>query len=199
MRISTMILAVMSILVMGGVGKRTLQGIGVNSRTALFFMLCIFALSGFEIIFSDEISASPACIAAAAWMYGYAHSSKAVCRKRMLMLPVSVVIGITGAALMPESNEDWVSYAIGAAAIPITEVFGSGFGMAAAALAPVFAAFFSFVLDGIGQSISSLEMGEMTLAAQLSGILFGISSEMVFYRFEKDFTNEKKVKLNTMD
>ena len=70
------------------------------------------------------------------------------------------------------------------------------FGMVAAALAPVFAAFFSFVLDGIGQSISSLEMGEMTLAAQLSGILFGISSEMIFYRFGKDLTNEKKVKLN---
>lgn len=169
MRISTMLILISAALMLGGVGSRTLSAHGIGRRCALFFLLAVAVLDRYTLYPADDIAVSPACIIAAAWLFGNAFAQGSGARLPAASLPYSIALGFATAPLAASGGE-WACYAAGLAPALLTLPLGIGHGLSAAALTPVFAELVCFA-GAAPSAAAALELTEYCLSAQLAGIM----------------------------
>lgn len=170
MLISHMLILMTALLTAGGAAQRTLAKAGGDRLHGLFFLLCVFTLSFFSVTPSDDISISPACVLAAAWLFGNCFSGNERIGISAAVLPAAAAVGalIFPLALM---RAEPVCYAAGIAILPLVPIFGVKRALALAAAAPVFAFAFGYLFRLFTAGYGSLDVGESCLAFQLTGML----------------------------
>ncbi len=170
MRISIMLEAVMALLTAGGVGKRTCAGYGIDKRNGLFFLFAMAVLSRFTWYPADEAAVYPACIAAAAWLFGNAFKKDGTGLRRHLIVPVSILIG---AALAPVTLAfpGYRHYAFALPAAVLGAFAGLDIALAVSGIAPIAASAAAFAYTVSTGGWMMLELTEACLCAQLAGVL----------------------------
>lgn len=175
MRISTMLIIMTALPLAAGVGENTLKKARINRKNGLFFLLCMLAMSGFEVFVTDETAVSPACVLAAAWLFA-ASFAKGDAHKALLSISASMLAGAAASGLM-SADAEWAAYLCGACALPACAL-GLLPALGTAAAAPLFAAAFDYALVSEQSGYAVLELTETALSAQLSGI-FICSAAMI--------------------
>ena len=178
MRIGLMLEAVMAVLIIGGVGKRTCRENGIETGNAVFFLISMAALSRFTWYPADEAAAYPACILAAAWLFGNAFRNGETGLKHHLILPVSILLG---AAMTPVvlAFPEWGYYFFGIPAALLSATAGMQYALAAAGAAPLAAAVISFAYTVSTGGWRMLELTEGCFCAQLTGVLFAVGAKVI--------------------
>lgn len=172
MSLSLLLITVSAVLVAGGVCKRTLAAAGAGRKQALFFLLCAAVLSRFTLEPSEDIELVPSCLVTAAWLFGHAFGESSDAKLKAAILPFSIAAGFLTSGISGLEG-DWRCYAAGLVPALLAIPFGTSHGMAAAALAPIFAALSELAGVG-GDSLGSLWLTEYCLSSQLSGIMLSV-------------------------
>ena len=168
MKISTMLIVMEALLVMGGVFKNAVDRAG-GARRGVFFLLSLFILDRFTISPTDETSISAACAAAAVWLGANAFLGGAEPLNAALMFPAALLAGAASAPLAALGTET-AAYAAGLMSVPAALFLGERTGAAAAALAPVTACAACCLLRLPGAAGAEFELTEFCLSAQLAGL-----------------------------
>lgn len=168
MRHSSMLEMMISVLLLGGVGKRTLHYAGVSTRAGLFFMLSLALLHRFELHPAEAAAVSPACLICACWMLGFA-SGPSRGKRLWLLLPASATAGALLAYIPLEGNSMILVGAL--TCLPAAFLGDLRISLAFCALMPLFASGFSAVNAALTTGYFELEAAETTLTVQLAGML----------------------------
>ena len=176
MRISTMLELMLTVLIIGGAADKALKEAGTDRRTGLFFMLCMNALSAFSVGVSDGIEVSPACLLAAAWLFGAAFKGGKTAGS-FLVIPASIASALLIGSMLPEGEA--VAYLIGAASLPTAALLDLKAGLGAAGAVPVLTAILIYAEKGRAAGFAELLLKEETLCAQLAGIFCACAGDLI--------------------
>lgn len=170
MKISTMLLVMEALLILGGVFKNAVTRSAGGAGKSVFFLLSIYFLDRFTISPTDEASVSAACIAAALWLGANAFYGGKKPLYAALMFPAALITGAVSAPLAALGTEA-ASYAAGLLSVPAALFLGERTGLGAAALGPVTACAVCYLLKLPGNAGLSFELTDFCLSAQLTGFL----------------------------
>lgn len=189
MRISTMLIIVMSLFILGGIGRRSLYSIGIDGKHALFFLLCVILTHRFTVELNDELSFSFGCILLAAWTFGAAFGAGKIPAIRYFIIPISAACGAACMALYSSDIKLTALISLIPAAVCIFADALTAFALAGSL--PVFAGTASYAYGMITRGYGSFELTENCLTAQLLGIF--LSSVVLILRKNKTAYGSKTI------
>ncbi len=166
MRISHMLMLIMTVLTAGGAGEGTLRSLGISRNRALFYLFCLAALDRLRPMPADGVEISPACLALAIGLTAAAVKCEGF---KALFAVFTVALGICAAPLASFDTE-WACYAAGALCMIPALMLTTRQALAVSCAVPILACC-AAGLYTYAYGIFELELTEYCLSAQLAGIM----------------------------
>lgn len=178
MRISLMLLLTAAVLVVSGIGERTLKDNGLNKANVLFFLLCTAVLSGFTIEPSEEAEVTAASLFCAVWLFGNSFNTTVKCGHSFLVLPISLAAAAISSLLSIFSIEAAFLIALPISA-SVSLLLGMSSGLAFGGLYPILSSITIYVFTSLKGGYAIIEASENCLIQQILCIYSAVLTSII--------------------